>query len=248
MTICESFENSVERELNLARDQSGQYAQKHLKEDNNVKQMVTAGSKGSFINISQMSVCVGQQSVEGRCIPFGFKHRTLPHFTKDDFSPEARGFIENSYLWGLTPQEFFFHAMAGREGLIDTAVKTAETGYIQRHLVKALEDVMVCYDGRFTTTEGFLPGVLQVGVDDSSLELQAKLDEEYARLVADRTLLREFVFRRASTNQPHYLITSLSICIVSYKTLFKSSISTVGNHPIWNRLTLLMPSKTSKSA
>jgi DNA-directed RNA polymerase II subunit RPB1 len=103
----------------LACDTSGQYAQKHLKEDNNVKQMVVAGSKGSFINISQMSVCVGQQSVEGRCIPFGFRPRTLPHFTKDDFSPESRGFVENSYLRGLTPQEFFFHAMAGREGLID---------------------------------------------------------------------------------------------------------------------------------
>ncbi|KAF7307326.1 Beta and beta-prime subunits of DNA dependent RNA-polymerase [Mycena indigotica] len=89
-----------------------------------------------------MSVCVGQQSVEGRRIPFGFKHRTLPHFTKDDFSPEARGFVENSYLRGLTPQEFFFHAMAGREGLIDTVIKTAETGYIQRRLVKALQDVM----------------------------------------------------------------------------------------------------------
>ncbi|KAF4609281.1 DNA-directed RNA polymerase II subunit rpb1 [Pleurotus pulmonarius] len=140
MTIRESFESQVERQLNLARDTSGQYAQKNLKEDNNVKQMVVAGSKGSFINISQMSVCVGQQSVEGRRIPFGFRHRTLPHFTKDDFSPEARGFVENSYLRGLTPQEFFFHAMAGREGLIDTAVKTAETGYIQRRLVKALEE------------------------------------------------------------------------------------------------------------
>ncbi|KAJ3898078.1 RNA polymerase II largest subunit [Lentinula edodes] len=132
MTICESFESLVERELNLARDTSGQHPQKSLKEDNNIRQMVVAGSKGSFINISQMSVCVGQQSVEGRHIPFGFRHRTLPRFTMDDFSPESRGFVENSYLRGLTPQEFFFHAMAGQEGLIDTAVKTAKTGYIQR--------------------------------------------------------------------------------------------------------------------
>ncbi|KAJ8509443.1 hypothetical protein ONZ45_g8381 [Pleurotus djamor] len=255
MTIRESFESQVERELNLARDTSGQYAQKHLKEDNNVKQMVVAGSKGSFINISQMSVCVGQQSVEGRRIPFGFRHRTLPHFTKDDFSPEARGFVENSYLRGLTPQEFFFHAMAGREGLIDTAVKTAETGYIQRRLVKALEDVQVCYDGtvrnslgdliqfvygedgmdgafiekqnietfglnnaqfehnyRVDVTDpvgGFLPGVLQVGIDDSSLELQSKLDEEYAQLCADRKLLRDFVFPRAAAGSPHYLPVNL---------------------------------------
>ena len=251
MTIRESFESLVERQLNLARDTSGQYAQKHLKEANNVKQMVVAGSKGSFINISQMSVCVGQQSVEGRRIPFGFRHRTLPHFTKDDFSPESRGFVENSYLRGLTPQEFFFHAMAGREGLIDTAVKTAETGYIQRRLVKALEDVMVCYDGtvrnslgdliqfvygedgmdgafiekqtietfglsnkefehnyRVDVTDpagGFMTNVLQAGIDDSSLELQAKLDEEYSRLVDDRKLLREFVFPRVPTTQPHYL-------------------------------------------
>jgi DNA-directed RNA polymerase II subunit RPB1 len=62
----------------------------------------------------------------------------LPHFIKDDYGPEAKGFVENSYLQGLTPIEFFFHAMGGREGLIDTAVKTSETGYIQRRLVKVL--------------------------------------------------------------------------------------------------------------
>ncbi|TFK81332.1 hypothetical protein K466DRAFT_455382, partial [Polyporus arcularius HHB13444] len=87
MTIRESLEKKVERELNLARDHNGQYAQKHLKEDNNAEQMVVAGSKGSFINISQMSACVGHQLVEGKRIPFGFRHRNLHHFAKDDFSP-----------------------------------------------------------------------------------------------------------------------------------------------------------------
>ncbi|OAX40478.1 beta and beta-prime subunits of DNA dependent RNA-polymerase [Rhizopogon vinicolor AM-OR11-026] len=266
MTIRESFESKVEGELNRARDDSGQYAQKNLKDDNNVKQMVTAGSKGSYINISQMSVCVGQQSVEGRRIPFGFRHRTLPHFTKDDFSPEARGFVENSYLRGLTPQEFFFHAMAGREGLIDTAVKTAETGYIQRRLVKALEDVMVHYDGtvrnslgdlvqfvygedgmdgafierqkidtfgldneafehnyRVDVTDGkngFLPNTLQIGVDDSSLELQMKLDEEYNELLNDRRLLREFVFPTADGLTPHYLPVNLHRIIQNATQIF----------------------------
>ncbi|KAI0757559.1 beta and beta-prime subunits of DNA dependent RNA-polymerase [Daedaleopsis nitida] len=266
MTIRESFEKMVERELNLARDHSGQYAQKHLKEDNNVKQMVVAGSKGSFINISQMSVCVGQQSVEGKRIPFGFRHRTLPHFTKDDFSPEARGFVENSYLRGLTPQEFFFHAMAGREGLIDTAVKTAETGYIQRRLVKALEDVQVCYDGtvrnslgdliqfiygedgmdgafierqnietfalnnlqfehdyRVDVTDpsgGFLPGVLQVGLDDSSLELQAKLDEEFAQIVEDRRHLRNFIFPRTDPAAARYLPVNLQRIVQNAMQIF----------------------------
>ena len=73
---------------------------------------------------------MGQQNVEGKRIPFGFRHRTLPHFIKDDYGPESRGFVENSYLAGLTPTEFYFHAMGGREGLIDTAVKTAETGNV----------------------------------------------------------------------------------------------------------------------
>lgn len=76
----------------------------------------------------QVIACVGQQNVEGKRIPFGFRHRTLPHFIKDDYGAESRGFVENSYLAGLNPTEFFFHAMGGREGLIDTAVKTAETG------------------------------------------------------------------------------------------------------------------------
>ena len=76
----------------------------------------------------QVIACVGQQNVEGKRIPFGFRKRTLPHFIKDDYGPESRGFVENSYLAGLTPSEFSFHAMGGREGLIDTAVKTAETG------------------------------------------------------------------------------------------------------------------------
>ena len=71
---------------------------------------------------------MGQQNVEGKRIPFGFRHRTLPHFIKDDYGPESKGFVENSYLAGLTPNEFYFHAMGGREGLIDTAVKTSETG------------------------------------------------------------------------------------------------------------------------
>ncbi len=101
-----------------------------------------------------MIACVGQQNVEGKRIPYGFQSRTLPHFTKDDYGPESRGFVENSYLRGLTPQEFFFHAMGGREGLIDTAVKTSETGYIQRRLVKAMEDVSVKYDGTLRNSQG----------------------------------------------------------------------------------------------
>jgi DNA-directed RNA polymerase II subunit RPB1 len=128
--MMESFEFEINTVLNEARDIAGNAALRDLFSWNRLKAMVTAGSKGSNLNISQIMACVGQQNVEGKRIPFGFKQRSLPHFSKDDFGPESRGFVENCYLVGLTPQEFFFHAMGGREGLIDTAVKTAETGYI----------------------------------------------------------------------------------------------------------------------
>ena len=196
MTLRESFEAGVSQVLNTARDTVGRNAENSLSKQNAVKQMVIAGSKGSFINISQMSACVGQQMVEGKRIPYGFKFRTLPHFTKDDYSPESRGFVENSYLRGLTPQEFFFHAMAGREGLIDTAVKTAETGYIQRRLVKALEDVGVKYDGTVRNSLGdiihFVYG--EDGLDAASVEYQTldtlrlsndAFEEQYKVDVAD---------------------------------------------------------------
>jgi DNA-directed RNA polymerase II subunit RPB1 len=108
--------------------------------------MFNAGSKGTEINIQQMTACLGQQNVDGKRIPYGFEHRTLPHYTKYDDSPIARGFVESSYINGLSPQEVFFHAMGGRIGLIDTAVKTSTTGYIQRRLIKGMEDLMVHYD------------------------------------------------------------------------------------------------------
>ncbi|RWS27708.1 DNA-directed RNA polymerase II largest subunit-like protein [Leptotrombidium deliense] len=153
-TLRQTFENQVNRILNDARDKTGASAQRSLSEYNNFKAMVVAGSKGSKINISQVIACVGQQNVEGKRIPFGFRKRTLPHFIKDDYGPESRGFVENSYLAGLTPSEFFFHSMGGREGLIDTAVKTAETGYIQRRLIKAMESIMVAYDGTIRNSNG----------------------------------------------------------------------------------------------
>ncbi|KAI9682843.1 MAG: DNA-directed RNA polymerase II subunit rpb1 [Trizodia sp. TS-e1964] len=167
MNVRQTFESKVSKSLNAARDKAGTRTEESLKDINNAIQMARSGSKGSTINISQMTAVVGQQSVEGKRIPFGFKYRTLPHFTKDDYSPESRGFVENSYLRGLTPTEFFFHAMAGREGLIDTAVKTAETGYIQRRLVKALEDVMAKYDG---TVRNSLNDVIQFVYGEDGLD------------------------------------------------------------------------------
>jgi DNA-directed RNA polymerase II subunit RPB1 len=140
------FETNVNNILNKATEQSGKIGRKSLSKDNRFLMIVESGSKGSLVNISQMISCLGQQNVDGKRISYGFDNRTLPHYNKFDDSPAARGFIENSYISGLTAPELFFHAMGGRIGLIDTAVKTSTTGYIQRRLIKGLEDLKVEYD------------------------------------------------------------------------------------------------------
>lgn len=124
--INDTEESEMARRLAQARDSAGKIAQRSLVWKNNFQSMVTGGSKGSSINISQITACVGQQNVEGKRIPFLFEDRTLPHFRRFDNSAAARGFVRHSYFQGLKPAEFFFHAMGGREGLIDTAVKTGE--------------------------------------------------------------------------------------------------------------------------
>ena len=120
----DEFEFQVTNILNKATNDSGKIGLKSLDKDNRFVTMVKAGSKGSDLNISQMIACLGQQLIDGKRIPYGFENRTLPHFTKYDDSPSARGFVENSFISGLTPEELFFHAMGGRVGLIDTAVKS----------------------------------------------------------------------------------------------------------------------------
>ena len=206
--IQESFENNANFELNKARDVAGKLAQDSLHGMNNIKAMVIAGSKGSSLNISQIIACVGQQNVEGKRIPFGFKQRTLPHFGKDDFGPESKGFVGNSYLSGLTPQEFYFHAMGGREGLIDTAVKTSETGYIQRRLVKALEDVMVKYDGTVRNSLGQIIQFLY-GEDGMAAEY---IEDQFSKILNknDQKMVKDYRIFDPSKN-PHKKLEKLKL-------------------------------------
>jgi DNA-directed RNA polymerase beta' subunit len=142
----EEFETRIDNILRKGQNEAGRTALNNLSKTNRFVTMYSAGSKGTEINIQQMTSCLGQQNVDGKRIPYGFEHRTLPHYTKFDDGPAARGFVENSYIGGMSPQEVYFHAMGGRIGLIDTAVKTSTTGYIQRRLIKSLEDAMVNYD------------------------------------------------------------------------------------------------------
>ena len=161
------FETRVNGILNKAQEEAGKIARKSLSADNRFNTMVEAGSKGKPLNIAQMIACLGQQNVDGKRIPYGFESRTLPHFTKFDDSPEARGFVEGSFISGLTPQELFFHAMGGRVGLIDTAVKTSSTGYIQRRIVKALEDLVVTYIG---TVVNHMGKVIEFAYGDDGID------------------------------------------------------------------------------
>ena len=142
----EEFETKVKNLLNQTSLETGKIGLSSLNKDNRFVTMVNAGSKGKELNIAQMISCLGQQIVDGKRIPYGFEDRTLPHYNKFDDSPGARGFVENSFISGLSPTELFFHAIGGRVGLIDTAVKTSQTGYISRRLIKSLEDLMIRYD------------------------------------------------------------------------------------------------------
>jgi DNA-directed RNA polymerase II subunit RPB1 len=142
----EEFETQVNNILNKASNDAGKAGIRSLDNENRFVSIVTSGSKGNELNISQMISCLGQQNVDGKRIPYGYTNRTLPHFKQFDDTPKARGFVESSFISGLTPDELFFHAMGGRVGLIDTAVKTSTTGYIQRRLIKGMEDIQVMYD------------------------------------------------------------------------------------------------------
>lgn len=186
-TNQQEFEDQVFGILNQATDNAGKAGKKSLSTENRLLAMVNSGSKGNTTNVAQMIACLGQQAIEGKRIQYGLTDRTLPHYKKYDDSAEARGFIESSFIRGLTPQEFFFHAMSGREGLIDTAVKTAETGYIQRQLIKAMEDLVVQHDGTVRDANMNLmqfhygeDGIMATKVENQSLPL-GKLSQEDIR-------------------------------------------------------------------
>ncbi|XP_071808638.1 DNA-directed RNA polymerase III subunit RPC1-like isoform X1 [Asterias amurensis] len=175
-TAEETLEAMILKELSVIRDHAGNACLKELHKSNSPLTMAVCGSKGSFINISQMIACVGQQAISGHRIPNGFEDRALPHFKRHSKIPAAKGFVKNSFYTGLTPTEFFFHTMGGREGLVDTAVKTAETGYMQRRLVKSLEDLCSHYD---STVRNSMSDVIQFvygadGLDPAMMEAKDK--------------------------------------------------------------------------
>ena len=162
--IAQEVENTIEESVELemmsivtsARDEAMSLMISNVSSDNYLMGMVNSGSKGKNLNIAQIMACLGQQEFEQKRIPKNYGKRSLPHYHKFDDSPESRGFVKNSYYHGLNPVEFYFHHLTGREGLMDTAVKTSESGYIARKLIKAMEDIVVSYDNTVRNATGHI--------------------------------------------------------------------------------------------
>lgn len=192
--------------LNETTNQVGKIGLSQIDENSNrMINMVKCGSKGKETNVAQIIACVGQQNVDGKRISYGFTDRTLPHFTKYDDGPDARGFVENSFIDGLSPQEVFFHAMGGREGLIDTAVKTSETGYIERRLIKAMEDVKVYYDN---TVRNAKNSIIQFIYGEDGMD-GCKIESQYIPTIEMHMMdIEQNYHLRKSDKLDHYLTKS----------------------------------------
>lgn len=170
----EELENQISNALKDISAQITKQVTDTLPPTNRLVQMVESGAKGSGLNITQMIAVLGQQIVDSKRIQYTLQDRTLPHFTKYDDGIESRGFVESSFVQGLRPAEYFFHAMGGREGLIDTAVKTSDTGYIQRRMMKTMEDMRVEHDGTVRNNGGLIIQYRygEDGVDSTQVESQ----------------------------------------------------------------------------
>ncbi len=145
-TLEETRENRILQVLNEVRTDVGKIVNENFPAESNVNKMITSKAAGSMLNITQIGCCVGQQSIRGGRVNFGYINRTLSFFKRGDLSPAAGGFIKNSFFNGLNPKEFFFGAITGRDSLMDTALRTPKSGYLYRRLVSALQDLKVEYD------------------------------------------------------------------------------------------------------
>ncbi|MDX1595483.1 MAG: DNA-directed RNA polymerase subunit A' [Nitrosopumilaceae archaeon] len=156
LSADEALEAYIVNELSKARDKAGSTADQSLDQTNPARIMATTGARGSSLNIGQMAGALGQQSRRGNRLNTGYNNRALTHYKEHDDNPDAHGFVKSNYREGLSTLEFFFHAMGGREGLVDTAVRTQQSGYMQRRLINALEHIKLEYDGTVRDPHGHI--------------------------------------------------------------------------------------------
>ena len=206
------IESSIQSELSALGANVGKIIMDSLDETNNFYVLIKSGAKGNNTNIQKGFGCIGQISVEGKRIQKKVNGRTIPHFHKDDDTPEARGFVDRTYLDGIEGHHYFFDAMAGRSGLIDTAIKTATTGYIQRKLIKGLEDISVKYDGTVRSSSGKLiqyiyggNGINQLTQTEVKLNLiEYSNDDIRNNLIFSKKELKKIDSKYAKDNEKYY--------------------------------------------
>jgi len=145
-TLRETLELKILEILNKARNRVGKLVAENSSRDNPTIIMASSGARGNELNLAQIAGSVGQQALRGERINRGYNGRALPIFKKNDLGAAPHGFVRNGFKHGLTPYEFFFHAMTGRDSLMDTALRTPKSGYLYRRLANALQDLRVEYD------------------------------------------------------------------------------------------------------
>ena len=251
---AEDFELQMNNILNNILYTTSKHVRNNISHDNRILSLVASKSKGKSHNICQIVACLGQQNVtvqreDGvstkQRIPYnygmikgGYDGRSLPHFHRHDDSPAARGFCENSFISGLNPTEFFFHNTSGREGLTDTAIKTSETGYLQRKLIKSMEDAKTYYD---STVRGANRNIIQFVYGDDSMD-PTKLErtvlnifgmnnheiEQHYRFTADENwelLVNPQVIKEIKSNKKFYQQMNEEYeKIINYRDLMRNQI------------------------
>ena len=175
----------------------------NLTDMNNLNRAITSGSKGKKLNMRQISGTVGYTDIWGERVGFKFTDRTLPHFNKFNHGAKARGFVKNSFINGMEPCETFFHAMGGRIGVIDTAVKTAGVGYVSRRLVKSLEDIIVHYD---MTVRNSKNSIIQFSYGDDNMD-PINIERQKLEFIEfdNKKMLEEFYYDVNDVNNDVYL-------------------------------------------
>lgn len=222
------FEAQIFSEMDVIMGDISKLLNSNLPKNNNLNIIVSSGAKGSVLNIGQMCGCTGLQSFGGNLIPKRYNKRTLAYFFKNEDTMTARGFVRQSFSDGLKYPEFYFHNMTAREGLVDQAIKTADSGYIQRKLVKSMENLMIKYDGTLRTASN---NIIQFVYGDTGADTtkQYECNMKFIEL-GDSELYKRHLFVNNETGyskdvNTEYIKRLINLRDILRKSKFKSKMS-----------------------
>jgi DNA-directed RNA polymerase II subunit RPB1 len=188
----EIYEKNIKDELNIVEEDIGQIIMNNIKPNNNFNIMILSGSKGNSKNMGQMVGCIGLQAFQGGLIPKNYNNRSLSYYHQNDDRSASRGLIREAFSKGINFPEFNFHLLVSRSGSIDTSIKTADTGYAQRRMIKAMEDIMVKYDG---TVRGANNKIIQIIYGDSGADTTKQYEYNIGFISKDnKEIENEFIF------------------------------------------------------